>query len=55
MAFVTSLDGQTVLSLSVFATSSFSKHSLITVVYTVQGIVLGMRSLLDVKSHQTDG
>jgi hypothetical protein len=44
MAFVTSLDGQTVLPLSVYATSSFSKHSLIAVVYTIQGIVYGTES-----------
>ncbi|KAI9675355.1 MAG: hypothetical protein M1817_001259 [Caeruleum heppii] len=39
MAFVTSLEGQTILALSVYATSAFSKHSLIAVVFVVQGIV----------------
>ncbi|KAK2746075.1 hypothetical protein FQN57_003415 [Myotisia sp. PD_48] len=39
MAFCTSLEGQTVLSLSAYATSSFSKHSLISTVLVVQGVV----------------
>ncbi|KAI9803277.1 MAG: hypothetical protein M1825_002068 [Sarcosagium campestre] len=39
MAFSTSLEGQVIASLSVYATSSFSKHSLIAVVLVVQGIV----------------
>ncbi|KAG9236867.1 siderophore iron transporter-like protein [Amylocarpus encephaloides] len=42
MAFTTSLEGQVVQSLSVFATSSFSKHSLISTVYVVQGVVLAV-------------
>ncbi len=42
MAFVTSLEGQTVISLSVYATSAFSTHSLISTVYVVQGVVYGM-------------
>jgi hypothetical protein len=41
MAFVTSLEGQTVWGLSVYATSSFSKHSLISTVLVVQGVVNG--------------
>ncbi|KAI9826331.1 MAG: hypothetical protein M1832_000248 [Thelocarpon impressellum] len=39
MAFSTSLEGQTVASLSVYATSAFQSHSLIAVVLVVQGIV----------------
>lgn len=39
MAFTVSLEQQTVLSLSVFATSSFKRHSLISTVYVVQGVV----------------
>ena len=42
MAFCTSLEGQTVISLSVYATSAFSTHSLISTVYVVQGVVYGM-------------
>lgn len=41
MAFCTSLEGQTVLSLSAYATSSFSKHSLISTVLVVQNVVNG--------------
>jgi hypothetical protein len=41
MAFTTSLEGQVVQSLSVFATSSFKSHSLISTVYVVQGVVNG--------------
>ncbi|KKZ62009.1 hypothetical protein EMCG_03470 [[Emmonsia] crescens] len=39
MAFSTSLESQTVLSLSAYATSSFSKHSLISTVMVVQNVV----------------
>ncbi|EKD18351.1 hypothetical protein MBM_03344 [Drepanopeziza brunnea f. sp. 'multigermtubi' MB_m1] len=39
MAFTVSLEGQVVQSLSVFATSSFKSHSLISTVYVVQGVV----------------
>ena len=39
MAFCTSLEGQTVLSLSVYATSAFEHHSLISTVLVVQGVV----------------
>ncbi|KAI6713780.1 hypothetical protein JHW43_003720 [Diplocarpon mali] len=38
-AFTVSLEGQVVQSLSVFATSSFQAHSLISTVYVVQGVV----------------
>lgn len=41
MAFSTSLEGQVVQSVSVFATSSFQTHSLISTVYVVQGVVNG--------------
>ncbi|RFU29706.1 hypothetical protein B7463_g6633, partial [Scytalidium lignicola] len=39
MAFSTSLEGQVTFSLSVFATSSFAQHSLISTVYVVQGVM----------------
>ncbi|TVY83694.1 Siderophore iron transporter mirC [Lachnellula suecica] len=39
MAFSTSLEGQVVQSVAVFATSSFGQHSLISTVYVVQGVV----------------
>ncbi|KAI2768350.1 hypothetical protein DTO012A8_6451 [Penicillium roqueforti] len=39
MAFCTSLEGQTVMSLSAYATSSFSKHSLISTVLVIQNVV----------------
>jgi hypothetical protein len=45
MAFCTSLEGQTVASLAVYATSSFKKHSLISTVLVVQNVVNGMSAL----------
>ncbi|KAL4806433.1 siderophore iron transporter mirC [Aspergillus unguis] len=39
MAFCTSLEGQTLMSLSAYATSAFSKHSLISTVLVVQNVV----------------
>ncbi|KKK18582.1 hypothetical protein P175DRAFT_0438590 [Aspergillus ochraceoroseus IBT 24754] len=39
MAFCTSLEGQTIMSLSAYATSAFSKHSLISTVLVVQNVV----------------
>ncbi|KAH8889295.1 MFS general substrate transporter [Thozetella sp. PMI_491] len=39
MSFTTSLEGQVTYSLTAFATSSFNKHSLISTVYVVQGVV----------------
>ncbi|CZT03512.1 probable major facilitator protein MIRC (siderophore transporter) [Rhynchosporium agropyri] len=39
MAFSTSLEGQVVQSVAVFATSSFKSHSLISTVFVVQGVV----------------
>ncbi|KAJ5585425.1 Major facilitator superfamily domain general substrate transporter [Penicillium hispanicum] len=41
MAFCTSLEGQTVMSLSAYATSAFSRHSLISTVLVVQNVVNG--------------
>ena len=41
MAFSTSLEGQAVSSLVPYATSSFSKHSLISTVLVVQNVVNG--------------
>lgn len=41
MAFCTSLEGQTTMSLSAYATSAFSKHSLISTVLVVQNVVNG--------------
>jgi hypothetical protein len=45
MAFCTSLEGQTVMSLSAYATSAFSKHSLISTVLVVQNVVNGRDSI----------
>jgi hypothetical protein len=45
MAFCTSLEGQTIMSLSAYATSAFSKHSLISTVLVVQNVVNGQCSL----------
>ncbi|KXJ94672.1 major facilitator superfamily domain-containing protein [Microdochium bolleyi] len=39
MAFTTSLEGQVTYSVVAFATSSFGEHSLISTVYTIQGVV----------------
>lgn len=39
MAFTTSLEGQVTYSVVPFATSSFQTHSLISTVYTIQGVV----------------
>ncbi|GFF43697.1 siderophore iron transporter mirC [Aspergillus udagawae] len=39
MSFCTSLEGQTVASLGAYATSAFSKHSLISTVLVVQNVV----------------
>lgn len=41
LAFCTSLEGQTTINLTVYATSAFSKHSLVSTVYVVQGVVNG--------------
>lgn len=41
MAFCTSLESQTIMSLSAYATSAFSKHSLISTVLVVQNVVNG--------------
>lgn len=46
MAFCTSLEGQTVMSLSAYATSDFSKHSLISTVLVIQNVVNGKNSVL---------
>lgn len=45
MAFCTSLEGQTLMSLSAYATSAFSRHSLISTVLVVQNVVNGMQEL----------
>ncbi|KAG7005405.1 hypothetical protein G7Y79_00020g049330 [Physcia stellaris] len=39
LAFVTSLEGQTTVNLSVYATSSFLQHSLVATIYVVQQVV----------------
>ncbi|KAH7038096.1 major facilitator superfamily domain-containing protein [Microdochium trichocladiopsis] len=39
MAFTTSLEGQVTYSVVAFATSAFGEHSLISTVYTIQGVV----------------
>lgn len=41
LAFCTSLEGQTTINLVVYATSAFSKHSLVATVLVVQGVVNG--------------
>ena len=41
LACVTSLEGQTTVNLTVYATSAFSLHSLVSTVYVVQGVVNG--------------
>lgn len=45
MAFCTSLEGQTLMSLSAYATSAFSRHSLISTVLVVQNVVNGTQEL----------
>lgn len=45
MAFCTSLESQTLMSLSAYATSAFSKHSLISTVLVVQNVVNGKHML----------
>lgn len=50
MAFCTSLEGQTVMSLSAYATSAFSKHALISTVLVVQNVVNGESLLPRFKS-----
>ncbi|KAL8330992.1 hypothetical protein RB593_001785 [Gaeumannomyces tritici] len=42
MAFATSLEGQVSYSMSVFATSSFSSHALVSTVLVVQGVVMAV-------------
>lgn len=42
MAFATSLEGQVTTNLTVYATSAFSAHSLVSTVTVVQSIVLCM-------------
>ncbi|MCJ1466730.1 hypothetical protein MMC07_005350 [Pseudocyphellaria aurata] len=39
LAFFTSLEGQTTINLTVYATSAFAEHSLVATVYVVQGVV----------------
>jgi hypothetical protein len=41
MAFVTSLEGQVQTSLTVFVTSSFQSHSLVSTIGVVQGVING--------------
>ena len=44
LAFCTSLESQTTINLVVYATSAFSKHSLVATVLVVQGVVNGKLS-----------
>ena len=46
LAFVTSLEQQTTVNLTVYATSAFSKHSLVSTVLVVQNVVNGKFSYL---------
>jgi hypothetical protein len=41
LAFFTSLEGQTMVDLIVYATSAFSTHSLVATVFVVRGVVNG--------------
>lgn len=41
LAFCTSLEVQTTINLTVYATSAFYKHSLVATVYVVQSVVNG--------------
>lgn len=41
LAFFTSLEGQTTINLTVYATSAFLNHSLVATVLVVQGVVNG--------------
>ena len=41
LAFFTSLEGQTTVNLTVYATSAFQTHSLVATVFVVQGVVNG--------------
>ena len=41
VAFCTSLEGQTTINLTVYATSAFAEHSLVATVYVIQGVVNG--------------
>ena len=43
LAFCTSLEGQTTVNLTVYATSAFVQHSLVATVYVVQNVVNGKR------------
>ena len=42
LAFCTSLESQTTTNLTVYATSAFAEHSLVSTVLVVQGVVNGM-------------
>jgi len=42
MAYATSLEGQVTTNMTVFATSSFKAHALISTVSVIQGVVLCM-------------
>ena len=42
LAICTSLESQTTINLTVFATSAFSKHSLVSTVLVVQQVVNGL-------------
>lgn len=55
MAFCTSLESQTVMSLTAYATSAFSKHSLISTVLVVQNVVNGEHSLSYSVANNTNG
>nr|OQO17225.1 hypothetical protein B0A51_14412 [Rachicladosporium sp. CCFEE 5018] len=42
LAYATSLEGQTTVNLTIYATSAFSAHSLVATVMVVQGVVLSV-------------
>ena len=41
MAFSTSLEQQTTTNLTVYATSAFAEHSLVSTVAVIQGVIQG--------------
>lgn len=54
MAFITSLEGQVTGSVTVFVTSSFSEHSLVSTVNVVQGVILGKFATHPVTTSSAD-
>ncbi|MCJ1307391.1 hypothetical protein MMC25_001037 [Agyrium rufum] len=55
LAFCTSLEGQTTVNLTVYATSAFAEHSLVSTVYVVQGVVNAVWKLVMAKGANAFG